>query len=128
MKTLLFIILMLISVIPANAVVMEEKLANPIQEEEAREIFRQLRCVVCSGETIADSRADIAGDLRKLVRERVKEGEDGRQIIGYIVSRYGDAVLMSPPVREDTYFLWFGPAVMVFLGGAVLFFVFRQKK
>ena len=128
MKTIFFTLLIIFNLQIANAVIIEQKLENPVQERIAKSIFHQLRCVVCSGESIADSRADLALDLRSLVRERIKNGDSSNQIIEYIVSRYGDEILMSPPLKSDTYLLWFGPLIMVMIGALSLFFVLKRQK
>jgi cytochrome c-type biogenesis protein CcmH len=105
----------------------EAKLEDPAQEARAQAIFRQLRCMVCAGESIHDSNADLARDLRKLVRERVQAGETDEAVVAYIVSRYGDSILMKPPVKHSTYLLWFGPVTFVLLGILALVAVLRKE-
>lgn len=105
---------------------LEERLADPTKEAKAQAIFLQLRCMVCAGESIHDSNADLARDLRQLVRERITAGESDAQILSYIASRYGDAVLMSPPLKYSTYALWFGPLVLLMVGVAGVWIGMRR--
>ncbi|NQV57241.1 MAG: cytochrome c-type biogenesis protein CcmH [Rhodospirillales bacterium] len=109
---------------PARAVQPNEVLANPVLEARAREISKGLRCIVCQNQSIDDSNAELARDLRVLVRERLVAGDSDADVIGYVVSRYGDYVLLDPPVQATTLILWFGPLVFVFLGliGIILYF------
>jgi cytochrome c-type biogenesis protein CcmH len=102
----------------AFAVMPDERLADPALEARARAISSQLRCLVCRNETIDDSSADLAHDLRVLVRERLQAGDSDRQVIAFVTARYGDYVLLNPPVKPETYLLWFGPAILLVLAGA----------
>lgn len=102
---------------PAHAVRPDEMLANPALEARAREIGRELRCLVCRNQSIDDSDADLAHDLRVLVRERLTAGDTNRQVIAYIRSRYGDFVLLRPPFAAGTALLWVGPGLILLLGG-----------
>jgi len=103
----------------AGAVEPDEMLDDPRDEQRAREISQQLRCLVCDNETIDDSNADLARDLRILVRERIQAGESDREVINYIVDRYGAYVLLRPPFNAQTWALWLAPALLL-LGGAVV--------
>jgi len=94
-------------------------LSDPAQEARARALQKELRCVVCQGESIDESGAPIAADIRRLIRERIKAGETNDQIKDYLVGRYGDFVLMKPPLEPNTWLLWFGPAAILLLGGGV---------
>ena len=102
---------------PAHAVRPDEMLADPALEARAREIGQELRCLVCRNQSIDDSDADLAHDLRVLVRERIKAGDTNDQVIAYIRSRYGDFVLLRPPFEIGTVLLWVGPALILLLGG-----------
>ena len=95
-------------------------LADPALEARARVIGAQLACVVCQGETIDESNAEIAADMRVLVRQRITEGETNDQIIAYMVSRYGDYVRLNPRFIPRTYLLWFGPFVILLIGAFVV--------
>ncbi|HVZ70523.1 MAG TPA: cytochrome c-type biogenesis protein [Rhizomicrobium sp.] len=94
-------------------------LSDPALEARARALQKELRCVVCQGESIDESNAPIAADIRRLIRERIQAGESNEQIKQYLVGRYGDFVLMKPPLEPNTWFLWFGPAAVLVTGGAI---------
>lgn len=93
-----------------------ERLHNPALESRAEHIFTQLRCLVCQNETIADSDARIARDLRLLVRTRLKKGDSDQEIIDFVHGRYGDYVLMKPPLQKSTLALWFSPLMILIIG------------
>ncbi|MFO1154736.1 MAG: cytochrome c-type biogenesis protein [Rhodospirillales bacterium] len=112
---------------PAWAVQPDEMLADPALEARARAVSRELRCVVCQNESIDDSNAELAHDLRLLVRERIAAGDSDRQVIDYVVSRYGDFVLLRPPLKAETWALWFGPAIVLVSGGLVLALYLRRR-
>jgi len=112
---------------PALAVQPDEMLDDPKLEARAREVSRELRCVVCQNENIDSSNASLAKDLRLLVRERIKAGDTNREVIDYIVARYGDFVLLRPPLRPATWLLWFGPLVFVMMGGWLAWMFFRTQ-
>jgi cytochrome c-type biogenesis protein CcmH len=102
--------------IPAHAVRPDEMLSDPALEARAREISQELRCLVCRNQSIDDSDADLAHDLRMLVRRRLVAGDTNQQVIDYIVSRYGDYVLLKPPLKFDTWLLWGGPGLVLLIG------------
>lgn len=108
----------------AQAVLPDEVLDDPALEARARAISTELRCVVCQNQSIDDSDAEIARDLRLLVRERLVSGDSDEQVVSYIVARYGDFVLLRPPWQPNTYSLWLAPPLMAFVIAtlAVLFF------
>jgi cytochrome c-type biogenesis protein CcmH len=97
----------------AHAVNPGERLQDPGQEARARELSQELRCLVCQNQSIDDSNAELARDLRVLVRERIVAGDTDAQVIDFVTSRYGDFVLLRPPVRAYTWALWFGPPVLL---------------
>jgi cytochrome c-type biogenesis protein CcmH len=101
---------------PTFAVNPSEILADPILESRAREISKGLRCLVCQNQSIDDSDADLAKDLRLLVRERLSAGDSNERVIQFVVSRYGDFVLMKPPFKMSTLALWLGPLVIILKG------------
>ena len=116
--------LLLLALVPAaGAVEPRERLADPALETRARALSKELRCLVCQNESIDDSNADLAHDLRVLLRERIAGGDSDGQVLQFLVSRYGDFVLLRPPVVPATYALWFGPPALLALGavGAVLY-------
>ncbi|MFV1851556.1 MAG: cytochrome c-type biogenesis protein [Thalassospira sp.] len=113
---------------PAHAVNPDEMLSNPVLEERAREISKELRCLVCQNQSIDDFDAELARDLRVLVRERLIAGDDNDEVIDYIVARYGDYVLLSPPLKPETYILWASPAVLALLALIAVFAFYRRKQ
>ena len=113
---------------PAQAVNPTEILRNNLLEKRARHISKDIRCVVCQNQSIDDSDAPLARDLRVLIRQRLMEGDTDQEVISYLVSRYGDFVLLTPPVKGATLFLWFGPVVFALLGMLGLVLYFRRQK
>ncbi len=113
---------------PALAVLPEEMLADPGLEARARAISRELRCLVCQNQSIDDSNADLAHDLRVLVRERLKAGDGDAQVVRYVVDRYGQFVLLKPPVEPVTYVLWFGPSVILASGAVGILLYLRRRR
>ncbi|MGH6889298.1 MAG: cytochrome c-type biogenesis protein [Rhizomicrobium sp.] len=103
----------------AAAQIAPERLSDPRQEARAVALQRELRCVVCQGESLDESNAPLAADLRRLIRAMIAKGDSDSQIENYLVARYGDFVLMKPPLAPETYLLWFGPLVVLMIGGAV---------
>ena len=101
--------------------------ADPALEARLWEVAVELRCLVCQNQTIADSNADLAVDLRNQVREMLRQGKSNREIIDYMTARYGDFVLYRPPVKSTTWLLWFGPAVFLLGGLAILILVLRRR-
>src|SRR2546429_9858015 len=101
---------------------------DPQIEQRMKNLTEQLRCLVCQNETLADSRADLAEDLRKEIREQMKQGKSDQEIIAFLTQRYGDFVLYKPPVKATTYLLWFGPFVLLIAGTLVLFRFLRRRR
>jgi cytochrome c-type biogenesis protein CcmH len=126
---LLLILATVLLACPAHAVRPDEMLADPALEARARDIGRELRCLVCRNQSIDDSDADLAHDLRVLVRERLKEGDTDDQVIAYVRSRYGDFVLLRPPFAVGTVLLWVGPLLILLLGafGVARFYRARAR-
>jgi len=122
-----FLLLLLLAV-PALAVTPQERLADPALEARAREISQELRCLVCQNQSIDDSDADLARDLRIIVRERLKAGDTNEEVIDWIVARYGDFVLLRPPVKPVTWPMWFAPVVVLALGMIAVALYFRRRR
>ncbi|MEM8581802.1 MAG: cytochrome c-type biogenesis protein [Pseudomonadota bacterium] len=116
-RLLLAAIAMVITAQASLAVQPDEILDDPVLEQRARELSKELRCVVCQNEPIDSSNAGVARDLRILVRERLVAGDTDAEVLDYIVARYGDYVLFRPPFKPATYALWIGPFVIMALGG-----------
>ncbi len=114
--------------LPALAVMPDEKLSDPALEARAREISKELRCLVCQNQSIDDSNADLARDLRVLVRERLVAGDSNDQVLNYVHDRYGDFVLLRPPVTGYTALLWGGPFVLLALAGIGTALYMRQRR
>jgi cytochrome c-type biogenesis protein CcmH len=112
---------------PAHAVRPDEMLADPGLEARARDISRDLRCLVCRNQSIDDSDADLAHDLRVLVRERITAGDSNDQVIGFVRARYGDFVLLRPPFAIGTALLWGGPFLVLLLGGVAIARFYRRR-
>jgi cytochrome c-type biogenesis protein CcmH len=104
-----------------------EMLRDPAQEERARGLGRELRCMVCQNQSIEDSDADLARDLRRIVREQVAAGRSDGEIMGYLHDRYGDFVLLRPPLKLATLALWAAPALALGLGGALILMARRPR-
>ncbi len=103
-----------------------EMLPNRAQELRAEAIGHQLRCLVCQNESIEDSNADLARDLRRIVRQRVAAGNSDRQVMDWVVARYGDFVRLRPPFRPLTWLLWFSPAIALGAGGTAVLIARRR--
>jgi cytochrome c-type biogenesis protein CcmH len=112
---------------PALAVRPDERLSDPALEARARNLSQELRCLVCQNQSIDDSDADLARDLRLVLRERLQAGDDDRAALAYIAARYGDYVLLSPPIKASTLILWTGPGVILLLGFGGIIWVRRRR-
>ena len=113
--------------LPAFAVNPDEVLADPAMETRARTLSAELRCMVCQNQSIDDSNAELAKDLRLLVRERIKDGDSDEQVLDYIVSRYGEFVLLKPRFSIRTVLLWGAPVVLILAGG-ISMLVFARRR
>jgi cytochrome c-type biogenesis protein CcmH len=113
---------------PAGAVLPSEMLADPALEARARALSQELRCLVCQNQPIDDSNAPLAADLRRLVRERLTAGDNDEAVLGYVVRRYGDYVLLKPPKRADTAVLWYGPFAILAAALAGAFVYLRRRR
>ena len=120
--------LLFLAAAPAHAVEPSERLANPALEARAEAIGRELRCLVCQNESIEESSADLAHDLRVLIRKRLVAGDSDRQVLNFVVARYGLFVLLDPPFIPVTYALWLTPPVLVLGGAAVLLLRARRRR
>jgi cytochrome c-type biogenesis protein CcmH len=130
MRRLAFLLLLLapLSAGPAWAISdPAEMLPNRAQELRAEAIGQQLRCLVCQNESIEESNADLARDLRRIVRQRVVAGDSDRQVIAWLVARYGDFVRLRPPFRPLTWLLWFSPAIALGAGTTAALLLRRHR-
>jgi cytochrome c-type biogenesis protein CcmH len=105
-----------------------DRLSNPALEARAVALQKQLRCLVCQGESLDESNAALAADLRRLIRARIAAGDSDDQVKAFLVSRYGDVILMKPPLMPSTWFLWFGPLGVVLFGGGVAALVISRAR
>jgi cytochrome c-type biogenesis protein CcmH len=122
------IVLMLALACPAWAGEAKPAAADPALEERVTAVATELRCLVCQNQTLADSNAPLAVDLRNQIRERMRAGASERDIIDFMVARYGDFVLYRPPFKAATVLLWAGPIVLMLAGLAVLFFRLSRRR
>jgi cytochrome c-type biogenesis protein CcmH len=128
MRAFLLGLLLLLVPLAAGAVEPNERLANPALEARARAISEELRCLVCQNESIDESGADLAHDIRIFLRERLTAGDTNAQAIQAVVNRYGAFVLLKPPVEPATYVLWYGPPVLVVAGLIGTFLWLRRRQ
>lgn len=122
LKYNIFVALVLLFSVSAHAQVLEKHLPDPAQEQRAVTLFHQVRCMVCAGESIADSRASLASDMREQIRQEVASGKSDKEILSALQTAYGDKILMRPPVQANTVLLWAGPALMLLVGAFILAF------
>ncbi len=128
MRRVSILILLLIS-LAALALAKEAKpVEDPQIEQRMQALTQQLRCLVCQNETLADSHADLAEDLRKEIREQMKAGKSDQEITAFLTQRYGNFVLYKPPVQPTTYLLWFGPFVLLLAGTLLLYRYLKHRR
>ncbi len=129
MKRFLFLAAFLILSVAPNALAVQpdEVMADPVLEARARALSKELRCMVCQNQSIDDSDAPLARDLRLLVRERLKGGDTDQQVIDFLVVRYGEFVLLKPQMSWHTAILWLGPPT-VLLAGALVLLLFARRR
>jgi cytochrome c-type biogenesis protein CcmH len=125
---LLSLILGLSVILPAGAVQPDEMLDDPALEARARALSAGLRCLVCQNQSIDDSDAPLARDLRILVRDRLKAGDSDKEIIDFVVSRYGEFVLLKPRLSPHTWLLWFATPIVLLAALGVIIFSYRRRK
>jgi cytochrome c-type biogenesis protein CcmH len=127
-KLLLLLTVVVGSIVPVFAKEAQPSAADPALEERVMKLSKELRCLVCQNETLADSRADLAVDLRDQIREQMRAGKSDKEIISYFTQRYGKFILYNPPIDPTTYLLWFGPFVFLLAGLALLFRYLKQRR
>ncbi|MBB4228167.1 cytochrome c-type biogenesis protein [Rhizobium mongolense] len=126
-RPILLAIALFLSAAPAFAVNPDEVLSDPALEARARALSAELRCMVCQNQSIDDSNADLAKDLRLLVRERITDGDTDEEVLSYIVSRYGEFVLLKPRLSTRTVLLWGAPVLLIIVGGISLLVFARRR-
>jgi cytochrome c-type biogenesis protein CcmH len=124
------ILILLFCLLPTFSYAGEAKdmAADPVLEKRMIGLAEKLRCLVCQNESLASSRADLAEDLRREVREQMAKGKDDQEILDYLVARYGDFVLYEPPVKSYTALLWFGPFALLLGGAGTLVYQLRKRR
>jgi cytochrome c-type biogenesis protein CcmH len=127
-RAILALGLLLLAANLASAVEPREMLKDPALEARARAIGQEIRCLVCQNQSIDDSNADLAHDLRVILRERLTAGDSDQQVKDYLVARYGDFVLLDPPFRTKTLILWAGPGALLVLGIVIIVLAARQRR
>ncbi|MCC2609064.1 cytochrome c-type biogenesis protein [Neorhizobium sp. Rsf11] len=127
MRRLFIALFLFLNALPAFAVNPDEVLSNPVLEQRARNLSAQLRCMVCQNQSIDDSNAELARDLRVLVRERLSNGDTDSQVIDYVVSRYGEFVLLKPRFSTKTMILWATPILLLLIGATAIFVFVRTR-
>jgi cytochrome c-type biogenesis protein CcmH len=121
------LVVLLLLASPALAVEPSEMLSDPALEARARTLSRELRCVVCQNQSVDDSAAEVAHDIRRAVRERLVAGDSDRQVLDYMTQRYGDYVLMNPPLKPRTLLLWLGAPLLLLVGLLGLYLAARRQ-
>jgi Uncharacterized protein involved in biosynthesis of c-type cytochromes len=128
MKRIILLLTVLLSLFGATLAKEAQPNEDPKVEQRMKALTEQLRCMVCQNETLDASRADLAENLRKEIREQIQAGKTDQEIIAFLTQRYGDYVLYNPPVKKTTYLLWFGPFVLLIGGTAVLYRYVRNRR
>jgi cytochrome c-type biogenesis protein CcmH len=134
MKAVLALLLLLVSALAAPvfsnaasaAATAADTFSDPAMEARARNLQRQFRCLVCAGENVDESGSPFSADVRRLIREQIAAGQSDAQVQDFLVARYGDVILMKPPVQPDTWLLWLAPFLVLGAGGAVAWVVVKK--
>lgn len=121
-------LLLLTAQTTAPAALADTQLADPAEEASARALMETLRCVVCQGQSIADSDATMAGDMRALVRDRIRRGESAGEVRDWLIGRYGDYITYDPPLSAVTWPLWLAPVLLLGLGAWIARASFRRRR
>lgn len=124
---LIFFLFLIIDIKPLFTVEPNEIISNPIYETRARDLSKGIRCLVCQNQSIDDSDSDLAKDLRKIIRKKIIQGETDNEITQYLVDKYGNFILMKPPLYQDTYILWISPLLLMIVGITIMYFSLKRK-
>ena len=124
---LIFFFFLVIDIDPSFTVEPNEIISNPIYENRARDLSKGIRCLVCQNQSIDDSDSDLAKDLRRIIRKRIIQGETDNEITQYLVDKYGNFILMKPPLYQDTYILWISPLLLMLVGITIMYFKLKRK-
>lgn len=125
-----YVLILLVCLLPAVSYAGEAKdlAEDPVLEKRMIGLAENLRCLVCQNESLASSHSDLAEDLRREVREQMRKGMSDKEIVDYLVSKYGDFVLFDPPMKKTTLLLWYGPFALLLIGLGVLVYQLRKRK
>ena len=124
---LIFFFFLIIDIDPSFTVEPNEIISNPIYENRARDLSKGIRCLVCQNQSIDDSDSDLAKDLRRIIRKKIIQGETDNEITQYLVDKYGNFILMKPPLYQDTYILWISPLLLMIVGITIMYFTLKRK-
>ena len=124
---LIFFLFLIIDIDLSLSIEPNEIISNPIYENRARDLSKGIRCLVCQNQSIDDSDSDLAKDLRKIIRKRIIQGETDNEITQYLVDKYGNFILMKPPLYQDTYVLWISPLLLMLIGITIIYFTLKRK-
>ena len=123
----IFFFFLIIDIDPSFTVEPDEIISNTIYENRARDLSKGIRCLVCQNQSIDDSDSDLAKDLRKIIRKKIVQGETDNEITQYLVDKYGNFILMKPPLYQDTYILWISPLLLMMVGITIIYFTLKRK-
>ena len=124
---IIFILIYFINPLTLKAIEPEEILSNPVFENRARNLSKGIRCLVCQNQTIDDSDSELAKDLRSIIRKKIVQGDTDDEINKFLVDRYGNFILMKPPINKQTIMLWLSPLVLTLSGIVIIYFSFRNR-
>tara|TARA_B100000475_G_C15000557_1_gene316227 strand:+ start:92 stop:481 length:390 start_codon:yes stop_codon:yes gene_type:complete len=124
---LIFFFFLVIDIDPSFTVEPNEIISNPIYENRARDLSKGIRCLVCQNQSIDDSDSDLAKDLRRIIRKKIIQGDTDDEIEQYLVDKYGNFILMKPPLYQDTYILWISPLLLMLVGITIMYFTLKRK-
>lgn len=124
---LIFFFFLVIDIDPSFTVEPNEIISNPIYENRARDLSKGIRCLVCQNQSIDDSDSDLAKDLRRIIRKKIIQGDTDDEIEQYLVDKYGNFILMKPPLYQDTYILWISPLLLMLVGITIIYFTLKRK-
>ena len=124
---LIFFFYLVIDIDPSFTVEPNEIISNPIYENRARDLSKGIRCLVCQNQSIDDSDSDLAKDLRRIIRKKIIQGDTDNEITQYLVDKYGNFILMKPPLYQDTYILWISPLLLMLVGITIMYFTLKRK-
>ena len=124
---LIFFFFLVIDIDPSFTVEPNEIISNPIYENRARDLSKGIRCLVCQNQSIDDSDSDLAKDLRRIIRKKIIQGDTDNEITQFLVDKYGNFILMKPPLYQDTYILWISPLLLMLVGITIMYFTLKKK-